>query len=133
MLNNNLEKIIESIVSEEKRYAKDAYSFVNDAVNYTVAKTAKNTHINAQELLHGIVEFALQEYSFFYEDIFKSWNVFKASDIGNIVFSLVNEKVLGANQNDSIEDFNTDFDLFALAHPTSPKRTAQKIKVPTID
>ena len=133
MLNNNLEKIIKSIVSKEKRYAKDAYSFVNAAVNYTVLQKEKPSHVNAQELLNGIVEFALKEYSSFYEDIFKSWNIFRASDIGNIVFALIEEKVLGANENDSIEDFNINFDLFALAHPKIPEPIEQKIEVPTID
>ncbi len=133
MLKNELQKIIESIVCEEKRYGKDAYKFVSAAVNYTVAEKKTYGHVSARELLTGVSEFALKEYSIFYEDIFKSWGVNTAGDIGNIVFLLIKQKALGASPNDSIEDFNTDFDLFALARSTKSEQGAQKIKVPTID
>jgi uncharacterized repeat protein (TIGR04138 family) len=133
MLKNELKKIIESIVNHEKRYSKDAYKFVNAAVNYTVAEKNAEGHVAAHELLTGISEFALKEYSIFYEDIFKSWGVNTAADIGNIVFSLIEQKALGASPEDSIEDFNTDFDLFALARSTQSIQYEQNIKVPKID
>lgn len=133
MLKNEFKKIIESIVSHEKRYGRDAYKFVSAAVNYTVAQKNAQGHVNAHELLTGISEFALKEYSVFYEDIFKSWGINTAADIGNIVFSLIDQKALGASPKDSIEDFNTDFDLFELAHSTQSANREQKIKVPKID
>jgi len=133
MLKKELEKIIETIVSSEKRYSKDAYNFINAAVNYTVAQKNAKGHVNAQELLEGISEFALKEFSIFYEEVFKSWGVNKASDVGNIVFSLIEQKALGASPEDSIEDFNTDFDLFALAHSVKSEQRRKKIKVPRID
>ena len=133
MLKKELKKIIESIVSHEKRYSKDSYKFINAAVNYTVAKKNAKGHVSAHELLMGISEFALKEYSVFYEDIFKSWGINKAADIGNIVFSLIEQKALGASPEDSIEDFNTDFDLFELARSTQSMENEQKIKVPQID
>jgi len=133
MLKNELQKIIETIVSNEKRYSRDAYKFVNAAVNYTVAEKNAKGHVAAPELLSGISEFALKEYSVFYEDIFKSWGINTAADIGNIVFSLIEQKALGASPEDSIEDFNTDFNLFALARSTQSIQREQNIKVPKID
>jgi uncharacterized repeat protein (TIGR04138 family) len=134
MLNDELQNIIDSIVNREKRYHKDAYKFVNAAVQYTVAKSSSGGgHVRAEELLAGIAEFAMQEYSIFYEDIFKSWGIYKASDIGNIVFALIGEKVLGASPEDSIDDFNIDFDLFKLAHSTQTVPDERKIRVPKID
>ena len=96
-------------------------------------KRSVKGHVGACELLSGISEFALKEYSVFYEDIFKSWGIVTAADIGNIVFSLIEQKVLGASPEDSIEDFNTDFDLFALAHSAEYAQHEQNIKVPQID
>lgn len=133
MLNDELQKIIDSIVNREKRYHKDAYKFVNAAVQYAVAKSAGGGHVSAGELLAGIMEFAMQEYSIFYEDIFKSWGVRSAADIGNIVFALIEKKILGASPEDSIDDFNTDFDLFKLAHSTQTVPDRRKLKVPKID
>ena len=133
MLKNELKKIIETIVVNEKRYSKDAYKFINAAVNYSVAAKNAKGHIDAQDLLEGISEFALNEFSMFYEEIFKSWGINKASDVGNIVFSLIDQKALGASPEDSIEDFNTDFDLFALARSAKSVQDEQNIKVPTID
>ncbi|MBU8902670.1 MAG: hypothetical protein KOO69_08015 [Victivallales bacterium] len=133
MLKKELQKIIETIVSHEKRYSSDAYKFVNAAVNYTVAKQNAKTHVAALELLEGISEFALKEFSIFYEEIFKSWGVNTAADIGNIVFSLIEQKALGASPEDSIEDFNIDFDLFARARSAKSAQHEHNIKVPTID
>jgi uncharacterized repeat protein (TIGR04138 family) len=133
MLNKELQKIIDTIVTNEKRYSKDAYKFINAAVNYTVAAKNAGGHVNAQELLKGISEFALKEFSIFYADVFKSWGINTAADVGNIVFSLIEQKALGASPEDSIEDFNTDFDLFALARSTKSGQREKKIKVPKID
>ncbi len=133
MLKKELKKIIETIVSNEKRYSKDAYNFINAAVNYTVAEKNAKGHVNAQQLLEGISEFALKEFSIFYEEVFKSWGIQKASDVGNIVFSLIEQKALGASPEDSIEDFNTDFDLFALAKSIKSEQSNKEIKVPRID
>jgi uncharacterized repeat protein (TIGR04138 family) len=133
MLKKELQKIIETIVSHEKRYSKDAYKFVNAAVNYTVSESKTKGHVAALELLEGVTQFALKEFSIFYEEIFKSWGVNTAADIGNIVFSLIEQKALGASPDDSIEDFNIDFDLFALAHSVKSTGHKQNIKVPTID
>ena len=133
MLKKELEKIIETIVSGETRYSKDAYNFINAAVNYTVAQKNAKGHVNAHELLEGISEFALKEFSIFYAEVFKSWGIKQASDVGNIVFSLIEQKALGASPEDSIEDFNTDFDLFALASSVKSEQRKKKIKVPRID
>lgn len=133
MLKKELEKIIENIVSHEKRYNKDAYNFINAAVNYTVAQKNVKGHVNARELLEGISDFALKEFSIFYAEVFKSWGVSNPSDVGNIVFSLIEQKVLGASPDDSIEDFNIDFDLFALARSVNSDQGGKNIKVPRID
>jgi len=133
MLKKELHKIIETIVSHEKRYSKDAYKFVSAGVNYTIASKDAKGHVAAAELLEGISEFALKEFSIFYEEIFQSWGVHTATDIGNIVFSLIEQKALGASPEDSIEDFNVEFDLFALAHAKKSAQPEKNIKVPTID
>ena len=133
MLKKELQKIIETIVISEKRYNKDAYKFVSAAVNYTVASKNAAGHVDACQLLEGISEFGLKEFSIFYDEVFKSWGINTAADIGNIVFSLIEQKALGASPEDSIEDFNIDFDLFALADSIKSEQQQENIKVPTID
>jgi uncharacterized repeat protein (TIGR04138 family) len=133
MLKNELHKIIDTIVRKEKRYNKEAYKFVNAAVNFTVTEKKTSGHVAAGELLDGITRFALNEFSVFYVDIFKSWGINDARDIGNIVYALISSKVLGASPEDSIEDFNIDFDLFAPACETQPQPDKENIKVPQID
>jgi uncharacterized repeat protein (TIGR04138 family) len=133
MLKNELYKIIDSIASHEKRYSKEAYKFINDAVNYTVNQKNSNSHVSAKELLAGISQFAIKKYSIFYEEIFKQWGIRTPQDVGNIVFLLIKQKVLGASPEDSLEDFDTDFDLFALARLANKRQHHPKIKVPKID
>ncbi|MDD5727053.1 MAG: hypothetical protein PHV59_00685 [Victivallales bacterium] len=133
MLNNEFQKIIDTIVKTEKRYSREAYEFVNAAVNFTAVDSNISGHISAHELLEGISRFALKEYSVFYEDIFRSWGINNARDVGNIIYALISRNILKAAPEDSIEDFNIGFDLFALSHQADRFPAENNMKVPKID
>ena len=133
MKNSDLADKIRRLLQRETRYKADAYEFVNAAVNYaaTLENSNEKKHIAALELLEGIRDFAFRQYGPFAGEVLKSWCVNTASDIGNIVFMLIDEKVLFASENDSIEDFNVDFDIFTAPCDTSC-RTNVNVKVPKI-
>jgi len=134
MKNNDLADRIKRLLQRETRYKADAYEFVNAAVNYaaTLENSNEKKHIAALELLGGIREFAFRQYGPFAMEVLKSWGVNTASDIGKIVFMLIDEKVLFASEKDSPEDFNVDFDLFQSPCETGCRINPNDIKVPKI-
>lgn len=134
MKNSDLADKIRRLLQKETRYKADAYEFVNGAVNYAAAQenSDEKKHIAALELLEGIRDFAFRQYGPFAVEVLKSWGLNTASDIGNIVFMLIDEKALFASENDSPEDFNVDFDLFKPPFEAMSGKNVNDIKVPKI-
>ena len=106
MKNSDLADKIKRLLQRETRYKADAYEFVNAAVNYaaTLENSNEKQHIAALERLAGVRDFAFRQYGPFAVEVLKSWGLNTASDIGNIVFMLIDEKVLFAGENDSPDD-----------------------------
>ncbi|MHB9139584.1 MAG: Minf_1886 family protein [Victivallaceae bacterium] len=133
MKNNDLADKIRRLLQKETRYQADAYEFISAAVTYAVGLSDSNEkkHISALDLLKAIRDFAVLQYGPFSAEVLKNWGVNSASDVGNIVFHLIDEKALYASENDSREDFNTNFDLFKPAQDAA-NGTRSNIKVPKI-
>lgn len=134
MKNNNLADKIKCLLQHETRYKADAYEFINAAVNYAVEQDSSNEkkHISARELLAAISDFAVLQYGPFAGEVLKNCGINCASDVGNIVFHLIDEKVLYAGENDSREDFNIDFDLFKPVGEAANVTKSRNVKVPKI-
>ncbi len=123
---------ISRIMERDSTYAAESYEFVSDAVHFTVEKMKRERHVTALELLDGIRHYAFQQFGPFYGEILKSWGITSARDIGRIVFALIGVQALSASENDSPEDFETEFDLFSLCSERKTP-TRNNWKAPSID
>jgi len=119
---------VKQITAKDLRYHYDAYEFINDAVIYTVTKLDKlkeeneKRHITGQELLKGIREFALKQFGPMTYTVFNEWGVNDGLAVGNIVFNMVEYKILSSCEQDSIKDFENAFDFTtAFCDPFIPK------------
>lgn len=102
---------IEIIVNRDKRYKIDAYHFVLEALNYTVKKLKRPRHVRGGELLEGIKEYAKKEFGPMARTVLEHWGITSTIDFGNIVFNLIDVKLLGKTEEDSIEDFKDGYDF----------------------
>jgi uncharacterized repeat protein (TIGR04138 family) len=126
----SLDRAIERILEKDKRYAADAYRFVNDAVHFTVKSLRKNgikggdnPHVTGQELLQGIRRYALDQYGPMAHALFEFWGVRASEDFGELVFNLVDAGMLGLNATDSREDFKGAYSFEdAFLKPFRPER-----------
>ena len=124
---NTFEEVIDKIVEENPRYKKGAYSFVREALEYTVKnlkpeELTETHHVTGQKLLDGIREYALVQYGPMTLTLLNDWNVKTCEDFGHIVFTLVEYKVLGRTEGDSIDDFKNAYDFqTAFAKPFLPE------------
>ena len=110
---------VEKIIAADPRYRLAAYEFVGQAVTCTARKKqtdnpAASRHISGQELLEGFKTLALEQFGCLTLEVLTHWGLHRTEDVGNIVFNLVNNGLLGANENDSPADF-ADCYLFADA------------------
>jgi len=114
MTNADLLGKVEALAEADRRYRKEAYFFVLDALQHTVKSlklTGERRHVTGQQLLLGIKELALDQFGPMAKTVFEHWGVRNTRDFGEIVFALVGSGLLGKTEEDSIEDFANVYDF----------------------
>lgn len=101
----------ERILKKDPRYKIEAYIFVLEALYYSREKFKVEKHVTGKQLLEGIKELALKRFGSMAKMVFEYWGVKKTIDFGNIVFNMVNEKLLSKTEEDKIEDFEDVYDF----------------------
>ena len=118
---------LDSIVTSDPRYQREAYGFLRDALDFTTKqqKKVKGTtvrHVSGPELLHGIRQYALKEFGPMVVTVFDSWGIRSTEDIGHMVFNLIGAGIFGKTDEDSIEDFKNIYDFQeAFVKPFAPE------------
>jgi uncharacterized repeat protein (TIGR04138 family) len=107
----NFFQVIEDICQKDSRYKPDSYEFVMQSLSFTQKKLGKEGHLTGRELLEGIRLFALEQYGPMAKTVLTHWGITKTGDFGNIVFNMIQKKLLSKTETDSIEDFRDVFDF----------------------
>jgi uncharacterized repeat protein (TIGR04138 family) len=82
-----------------------------DALSYTQKRLKEPRHITGEELLKGIKNLLMKEFGPMTMTVLKYWGIQTTEDFGNIVFNLVENKVLSKTHEDNIEEFKDVFDF----------------------
>ncbi len=101
---------VDLIVARDPRYDREAYSFLRDALDYTVKQRKKSRdnacgHVTGQQLLEGIRQYALKQFGPMVVTVFDYWGIHRCEDFGEMVYNLIRTGVFGKTETDSIEDF----------------------------
>lgn len=96
---------LRKIVEKNPRYPVEAYLFVLEALFCARKKFKKEKHVSGQELLEEIKDLALNRYGSTAKMVFNHWGIKKTVDLGDIVFNMVNAKLLSKTEEDSLDDF----------------------------
>ncbi|MFZ4116008.1 MAG: Minf_1886 family protein [Chthoniobacterales bacterium] len=128
-----LEQAVELILEKDPRYRRDAYFFLRESLDFTMKRRRKNrkvvatTHVSAVELVEGFRDRALQEFGPMAITVLYYWGIKSSSDIGEMVFHLIEIGILGKTENDTrasfahLLDFHQTFVLpFEPAQPAPP-------------
>ncbi len=104
--------VVDRIRAEHPSYRREAYGFVVRALGHTVEALSaerqadpERRHLSGQELVRGTVELARREFGLMATTVFREWGVLAATDVGEIVFQLVEAGQLSARVEDRREDF----------------------------
>jgi uncharacterized repeat protein (TIGR04138 family) len=128
---------LESVVANDRRYQREGYIFLRDALDFTTKQQKKMKgvsvrHVSGPELLDGVRRYALKEFGPMVMTVFDSWGIHSCEDVGHMVFNLIGAGVFGKTEEDSIKDFKNVYDFdeafvkpFAPAKPESGKPPEQ--------
>jgi len=105
-----LEKI-QAIRRKDGRYKPEAHLFVLAALHFTIASLPQIRHITGRELLEGIRVYGLEQFGPLTRQVFEHWGIRSTVDFGHIVFSMVEQKLLGKTEEDSLADFSGVYDF----------------------
>jgi uncharacterized repeat protein (TIGR04138 family) len=129
----SFEEAIEQIAAKDPRYHREAYFFLREALDHTQKMTGKPPkknevhHVSGKELLKGIREYALQQFGPMTLTVLDEWGVKRCEDFGEIVFNMVETKLLAKTEQDSREDFRNGYDFHeAFRKPFLPSRDASE-------
>ena len=121
---------LDQIVAADPRYDREAYLFLQDALDFTMKSRKKqkadlSRHVTGQELLDGIRTFALKEYGPMVPTVFEAWGISRCEDFGEMVFNLIRVGIFGKTETDTIDDFGNGYDFReAFVKPFLPEERA---------
>ena len=103
--------IMEQIRARETRFDERAYLFVLSALEHCQTRLTERRHITGPELAHACRELALQRFGVTAKLVLEHWGVKGTSDIGDIVFTLVDLGLLISQPQDTRNDFSEVYDF----------------------
>ena len=112
---------IVELAENDGRYPWEAFEFVLEALPHTQRMFGKDApageeptheqHVTGRELLEGICDLARREFGLLAPIVFRQWGTKRTDDFGEIIFALIEARVLYKTDRDCKEDFHNVFDL----------------------
>jgi uncharacterized repeat protein (TIGR04138 family) len=102
---------VRHIRETDESFGPEAYLLVMEALDHTMTVLGEHRHVTASELLDGFCAHAKRKYGVLALAVVERWGIGSASDIGRIVYQLVDAGVLRKQDSDRFEDFDGGCDL----------------------
>jgi uncharacterized repeat protein (TIGR04138 family) len=124
---------VEDCLRRSRRFTREAYYFVRDSLDHSQRHLRQKpvrpevSHVTGAQLCEGLRQHAIDQFGPLSRLVLESWGVRSTSDVGSIVYLLIETGAFFRSETDSRSDFNDVFD-FADAFdrpflPTTRTRT----------
>jgi uncharacterized repeat protein (TIGR04138 family) len=121
--------VLRELVRRDARYPEQAYLFVLEALDFTIKRRGKGRkHVGGVELIEGFRDLSLDTFGLLARAVLAEWNVTTTSDVGSIVFRMIEEDLLQKTADDRREDFDDVFD-FAETFENGFRETLSKVAI----
>ena len=118
---------IDIICDKDGRYKRDVYSFVMDALSFAQRKFRCSRHVTGEQLLEGMRELLLHKFGPMTMTVLKHWGIHTTNDFGNVVFNLVENRLLSKTSEDNIESFKDRYDFKEVFDHSYREQLARRI------
>jgi uncharacterized repeat protein (TIGR04138 family) len=95
----------------EPRFDERAYLFVLNALEFCQQRLPERRHITGRELSFACRDLALDRYGVMSRLVLDHWGVRSTSDLGDVVFTLVDLGLLMSQASDTRDEFFEVFDF----------------------
>ncbi len=102
---------MDRIRAREPRFEESAYLFVLAGLEHCQSRLSERRHITGRELAVACRDLALDRYGVLAGMVLEHWGVRCTSDIGDIVFTLVDLGLLISQSTDTRDEFADVFDF----------------------
>jgi uncharacterized repeat protein (TIGR04138 family) len=102
----NFWQTVEQIREKDPRFEPQAYALVMESLDFTLKRLGERRHVSADELLRGLCDHAKERYGLLAYSVIESWGITATSDVGRIVYHLIDAGVLAKQENDRFEEFD---------------------------
>ena len=104
------------IVEKDPRFKPVAYEFLFDSLEFTRNRLAKERgskvkHVSGPELLEGVRLLALESFGRLALTVLNQWGIYSTSDIGDMVFNVIESGEMEQTDEDSRADFDKVYDF----------------------
>lgn len=126
----SFEEAVDAIVMQHPEYSSDAYEFTRASLDNATehfCQNRTNKHLSAEELYMGACAYALDEYGPLAWEVLHFWGMESASDLGQVVYNLIEAGIFGKQEGDTLEQFHHLPDLHHLLRsPYLPEEYPEK-------
>ena len=128
-MDRDRETIVAEIVRRDPRYRAEAYTFVLEALDFTIQRREKGQkHVSGVQLLEGFRDLAVETFGLLARAVLSEWGITKTEDVGTIVFHMIEEDLLQKTADDCRDDFRDVFD-FEEALESGFRETLAKVAI----
>ena len=112
-----MSKTLEEIAAEDGRYDAEALRFVYEGLGATIQKIKEAAdqdqphHITGDELASGLAKLAIEKWGRLSRMVLNHWGVRTTRDLGEIVYLMIRNQWMTAQETDRIEDFDDVYDF----------------------
>jgi uncharacterized repeat protein (TIGR04138 family) len=103
--------IMDRIRLREPRFDERAYLFVLAALEFCQQRLPERRHITGRELALGCRDLALDRFGVMSRVVLEHWGVRSTSDLGDVVFTLVELGLLMSQTSDTRDEFADVYDF----------------------
>jgi uncharacterized repeat protein (TIGR04138 family) len=103
--------VLDRLRQRHPRYHDGAYTFVLSALNHVLEGLAEPRHISGRELAEGVRDLALDRFGPMARTVLEFWGIESTTDVGGVVFALVECGLLIKQDDDTLADFEDVFDF----------------------
>ena len=105
------DEVLDRLRDRNPRFHETAYLFILSALHYVIERLPEPRHISGRELAEGVRDLAIDRFGPMARTVLEHWGVRETSDLGDLVFALVECGILIKQEEDSADDFRNVFDF----------------------